>query len=145
MKNCPTVLTVVAGALVRGDGRILMHCRPLAAMHGGLWEFPGGKVESGESPKLALVRELREELGIDIDSAAAEPVCFAADEIVAGSQSPPIVILLYTIRRWEREPRCIEGEAIGWFAAQELAGLAMPPLDIPLAKRLGELLQAGVI
>jgi 8-oxo-dGTP diphosphatase len=130
LQENPTVIAVVAAALVRPDGRILMHRRKLGAQHGGLWEFPGGKVESGESMDLALIREIAEELGVVLESADLVPVGRARDPEIG------IVIDLYIARRWAGEPRCIEGEAIAWLLPQELAGLAMPPLDVPLAEAL---------
>ena len=130
MENLPTVIPVVAVALVRKDGRVLMQQRPFGKAHGGLWEFPGGKVDAGESLDSALIREIDEELGIDLDADALAPLTFAA---FAGE---PIVILLYTCGQWRGEPKCLEGEAIGWFAPEELEGLKMPPLDVPLVKAL---------
>lgn len=130
MEKLPTVIPVVAVALVRADGRVLMQQRPFGKAHGGLWEFPGGKVDAGESLDSALIREIDEELGIGLDADALTPLTFAA---IAGE---PFVILLYTCRQWRGEPKCLEGEAIGWFAPAELEGLQMPPLDVPLMKVL---------
>lgn len=130
MEKLPTVIPVVAVALVRKDGRVLMQQRPFGKAHGGLWEFPGGKVDAGEALDSALIREIDEELGVVIDAQALMPLTFAA---IAGE---PFVILLYTCRQWRGEPKCLEGEAIGWFAAGELEGLKMPPLDVPLVKAL---------
>ena len=134
LKNIPTRLLVVAAALWRVDGRWLMHRRSLARQHGGLWEFPGGKVEEGESPKGALVRELAEELGITVDPAMLQAATFAT---TAGENAAPdIVILLYSCGQWAGDPQCLEGEEIGWFTPDEIAGLAMPPLDVALAGQL---------
>lgn len=127
-------MPVVAVALEDGDGRWLMHRRPMAKHHGGLWEFPGGKVESGENPASALVREIGEELGIALDRNALEPAAFA--DGAASAEGMEIVILLYTCRKWSGVPQALEGEAIGWFAPSEIAELAMPPLDRALAARL---------
>jgi 8-oxo-dGTP diphosphatase len=124
------VIPVVAVALVRQDGHVLMQQRPFGKAHGGLWEFPGGKVDAGETLDAALIREIDEELGIVLDADALMPLTFAA---IAGE---PFVILLYTCRHWRGVPRCLEGEAIDWFAPAELEGLKMPPLDVPLAKAL---------
>ena len=145
MKKVPTLVLVVAGALVASDGRVLMHRRRLGAEHGGLWEFPGGKVETGESPEQALVRELEEELGVRVDPDAIAPVQFASDPGKGVDGSRALVILLYICRTWNGEPQCLEGESIGWFAPSELAGLAMPPLDIPLASALCAVLQKETI
>jgi 8-oxo-dGTP diphosphatase len=127
-------MLVVAVALERADGRILMQRRPPGTAHGGLWEFPGGKVEPGETPRAALIREVNEELAITLDPAALAPACFADDATHGGH--PAIVILLYTARAWIGEPQAMEGGACGWFARAEIAALAMPPLDYALLARL---------
>ena len=126
----PTATWVVSVALRRVDGAVLMQRRRLDRAHGGLWEFPGGKVEPGESAEEACVRELAEELGVEIDTAVLDVVGFASDP------ARRLVILLYTAARWRGEPRCLDGEEIGWFAPGDLARLAMPPLDYPLARAL---------
>lgn len=128
MKKIPTVVPVVALALIDDAGRILMQRRRLMADHGGLWEFPGGKVEASETLISALQREIKEELGLALKAEALEPLSFAA------SADQPHVILLYTCRSWIGDPVCLDGEEIGWFAAEALADLAMPPLDVPLAR-----------
>jgi 8-oxo-dGTP diphosphatase len=127
-------IAVVAGALRRADGRWLMHQRPAGKHHAGLWEFPGGKVEPDEKPQDSLVRELAEELGIRCHSEACEPAGFA--EGGAGMGGEALVILLYTVTRWEGEPAALEGGAVGWFTPDEALALPMPPLDIALAGRL---------
>ena len=134
MENNPTPLAVVALALDGGDGRWLMHRRPLAKQHGGLWEFPGGKVEAGESPEEALVREIDEELGIAIaarDLVAAGEACSPLD-----SGERAIVITLYSCARWKGTPCALEGEAVAWFTPGEIAALDTPPLDRALAREL---------
>ena len=136
LESNPTWVPVVALALNDGEGRWLLHKRPLGKHHGGLWEFPGGKVEQGETPANALVREIAEELGIDIESADLVPATFAHDP--GGGVSPAIVILLYTCTRWTGVPQALEGEAIGWFAPDEIAALDKPPLDVKLAASLFE-------
>ena len=130
----PTIVPVVAAALIDPAGRVLMQQRRIGKAHGGLWEFPGGKVEAGESLVGALIREISEELGIVLSAEALEPLSFAANP------ADPHVVLLYTCRAWTGEPRCLDGEAIGWFAADALASLAMPPLDVPLAAAVKELI-----
>jgi 8-oxo-dGTP diphosphatase len=145
MQEIPTVpvaapLLVVAAALVREDGRVCLQQRPPGKQHGGLWEFPGGKVESGEAPRHALARELAEELGIAVDPEALAAVGFAEGPLGQGGS---IVILLYACRRWTGEPRCLEAEAIGWHLPGDIAALAMPPLDYPLARALCSVLSTG--
>lgn len=127
-------LLVVAGALLRGDGRWLMHRRPPGKHHAGLWEFPGGKVEVSEFPVKALLRELREEIGIDGDEASCRPAAFA--ECPRSDSEPGIVILLYRLDCWQGEPQGLEGGSIGWFSPSEVRALAKPPLDEKLADAL---------
>ena len=145
MAAISTVIPVVAVALIGSDGRVLMQQRRFKAMHGGLWEFPGGKVEPSESPESALLREIDEELGIRIDSQSLIATAFASDPALPPAPRVPHVILLYTCRRWDGEPRCLDGEQIAWVQPGDLAGLAMPPLDYPLARQLVKLLAAGAI
>ncbi len=124
-------MCVVAAALSRSDGRWLMHRRPPEKHHGGLWEFPGGKVEPGESPGNALIRELREELGITAKVADLRPAVFA--ETLADGAGEGIVILLYTLSEWEGMPQALEdGARIAWLLPEEINVLARPPLDISL-------------
>lgn len=125
---------VVAGALRGSGGLWLMHKRAEGKHHAGLWEFPGGKVEDAEKPGEALVRELAEELGVRVSEADCEPTIFAQSPASQGENA--IVILLYNVKRWNGEPRALEGGDIGWFTPQEIAELAKPPLDIELATRL---------
>ncbi|MEM9502177.1 MAG: (deoxy)nucleoside triphosphate pyrophosphohydrolase [Pseudomonadota bacterium] len=125
---------VVAGALRRSDGRWLMHLRPLEKHHGGLWEFPGGKVEPLEIPVKSLKRELYEELGTIIAAEDCTPVAFAEEASEPGRK--PIVILLYKIARWSGTPKALEGGRIGWFTQEEIAGLVKPPLDEVLTAQL---------
>lgn len=133
----PGFILVVAGALSRADGRWLMHRRPLAKHHGGLWEFPGGKVEPSEQPVESLVRELHEELGILCDPRSVQPAGFAES---AGSHGQPgIVILLYTVASWDGEPAALEGGEIAWVTPDEAMALEKPPLDIVLARQLFEI------
>lgn len=136
MPKISTPLLVAAAALIAGDGRVLMQRRRLGSEHGGLWEFPGGKLEPGEAPESALVREIDEELGIALDRDALVPLAFASSTAGQAEAEPGLVILLYTCRGWQGVPVCHDGEEIRWFAFDELAGLAMPPLDYPLAEAL---------
>jgi len=125
-------MLVVAGALTDSRGRVLLAQRPFAKEHGGLWEFPGGKVEPGESPESALVRELQEELGVLIDVADLRPFAFASEP--RGKRH--LVLLLYRTTRWEGEPQAIEAAAIRWVMPSDFATLEMPPADIRLASIL---------
>ena len=128
MAEIPTWVCVVAAVLIRSDGRILMHRRPLEKQHGSLWEFPGGKVEHHESPPQALARELAEELGIEVFPSDLSPVGFAQSD--PEMRGRPIVILLYTSTRWDGEPDALEaGAELGWFDRSEIPGLEKPPLD----------------
>lgn len=140
MEISPTVIDVVALALVGPDGRVLMQRRPEKAMHGGLWEFPGGKVEHGESHTAALLREIREEIAIDLHPDDLHRAGFADAGHLPAEQTSAVAITLYACRRWSGDPICIEGEEIGWIAPHDLASLAMPPLDYPLAEQLLEYL-----
>ena len=125
---------VVAVALERADGRILMQRRPPGKAHGGLWEFPGGKVERGESPRAALVREVNEELGISLDPATLAPAAFA--DSVPREGETAIVILLYSARAWKGEPSALEGGSFAWMTRDEIKAVAMPPLDYELLAML---------
>jgi 8-oxo-dGTP diphosphatase len=129
-----TWLPVVAVALSDGQGRWLMHRRPEGKHHAGLWEFPGGKVESDENPVLALIREAREELGIELSREHLHPLAFADDAVLPEGQG--IVILLYTAEAWQGQPQPLEGGAVAWFTLAELACLPKPPLDHELARAL---------
>jgi 8-oxo-dGTP diphosphatase len=136
LENFSTPVLVVAVALIDRDARTLLQRRRIGGEHGGLWEFPGGKVEAGETPQAAALREIEEELGVRLDPALLTPLSFAADTEMPPAPRRPHVIMLYTCRRWQGEVECREGEEVRWFAAGELAGLAMPPLDYPLAAAL---------
>lgn len=133
MEEIPTMIPVVAVALMDAWGRVLMQRRRLGAAHGGLWEFPGGKIESGESPMDAAIRELAEELGIDLRADDLAPLTFAA------LPGEACVILFYMCRNWSGEPRCLVADELRWVAAAKLAELPMPPLDVPLAAALARM------
>ncbi len=128
-------MLVVAAALIDGYGRCLMQQRPHGKRHGGLWEFPGGKVEPGEHPADALVRELAEELAIEVAVAALEPVGFATDM--------PVTMLLYRCTAWHGAPLALAAEALRWDAPEALAALPMPPVDVPLLAALARSLRGG--
>lgn len=140
MENNPTWIPVVALALQDGMGRWLMHLRAENKQHGGLWEFPGGKVEPGETPVNALIREIQEELGISLDSGTLSPAGFAQSNPEPGAKQ--IVIMLYTSQPWDRrhpaQPRCLEGGSVGWFTPDKIELLEKPPLDAVLARQLFE-------
>jgi 8-oxo-dGTP diphosphatase len=137
LQNNPTSLLVVAVALARNGGQWLMHCRPAGKHHAGLWEFPGGKVEADESPRIALIRESEEELGIRLAQSDLVPCAFADGGTAANGQE--IVILLYTATRWRGEPRALEGGKLGWFTAAEIVELRKPPLDQVLARQMASI------
>ena len=126
----PGALLVTAAVLVDCAGRVLMQQRPSGRQHGGLWEFPGGKLEPGETPIEALVRELHEELAIAVHHADCSPLGFAATPPGAGARL--VVLLLYGCRRWRGDPVSQEGAALQWVDAGALSQLALPPLDVPL-------------
>lgn len=134
MARKPTEMCVVAGALADPAGRWLMQKRPLSKHHGGLWEFPGGKIEPGETPRAALARELYEELTITADAEAMRRMASASAAATAGNAA--IVLSLYTVPEWRGVPRAEEGAEIGWFARDAIAALDMPPLDAVLARAL---------
>ncbi len=131
VESNPTFQLVVAAAFRRSDGFWLMHKRPAHKQHGGLWEFPGGKVEQAETPQEALVREVSEELGIEIGQTDLVPVGFAQSG--GSDDQTPIVILLYRISTWMGDPQALEGGTVDWFTPKEIGDLAKPPLDCELA------------
>jgi 8-oxo-dGTP diphosphatase len=122
------VLLVTAVALIDADGRVLLAQRPTGKSLAGLWEFPGGKVEPGETPEAALIRELHEELGIDTWASCLAPLTFA-------SHSYPdfhLLMPLFACRRWQGTPQAREGQTLAWVRANALKDYPMPPADIPL-------------
>lgn len=144
MDSNPPMMVVVALALLSTDGKVLMQQRATGKAHGGLWEFPGGKVEAGEGPEAALVREIAEELGVIVESSAITPLSFATSVAEPGKKT--VLLLLYTAMHWCGSPKALEpGTQINWVSAPELLALAMPPLDIPLAQALIPVLDGLVI
>ena len=129
-------MLVVAAAMVDRDGRVLVQQRPEGTAMAGLWEFPGGKVEPGETPEAALIRELDEELGIDVDHACLAPACFASEPL--GDRH--LLLLVYALRKWEGVPTARHATALRWVRPVELYGLDMPPADKPLIGLLEALL-----
>lgn len=131
-----TLVTVVACALVDADRRVLIAQRPEGKPMAGLWEFPGGKVEKGETPEAAVIRELAEELGINTNEACLAPLSFASH----GYESFHLLMPLYVCRRWQGTPRPTEHAAIDWVRPQRLRDYPMPPADVPLIAHLCDLL-----
>jgi 8-oxo-dGTP diphosphatase len=121
------LLPVVAVALTDAQGRVLIAQRPFDKEHAGLWEFPGGKIEPGESPEAALVRELREELGVTVVPEQLEPLTFSS----AGRGARHLLLLLYRCTAWQGEPRALDAAAIRWVPPAALADYDMPPADRP--------------
>jgi 8-oxo-dGTP diphosphatase len=130
------LVLVVACALVDPDGRVLITERPPGKALAGLWEFPGGKVEAGETPEDTLVRELREELGIDTTASCLAPLTFASH----GYPDFHLLMPLYVCRRWQGTVVPQEGQAVKWVRARDLRNYPMPPADAPLIAPLIELL-----
>jgi 8-oxo-dGTP diphosphatase len=133
--SLPTVL-VVAVALIDVDGRVLIAQRPEGKTLAGLWEFPGGKVEPGERPEAALIRELNEELGIDVQEACLAPFVFASHAY----DSFHLLMPLYLCRRWSGVVVRREHAALAWVKPNELSAYPMPPADAPLVAWLRDLL-----
>ncbi|MBC7164124.1 MAG: 8-oxo-dGTP diphosphatase MutT [Roseovarius sp.] len=121
-------LLVSAVALIDVEGRVLLAQRPEGKSMAGLWEFPGGKVEQGETPETALIRELREELGIDTWASCLAPLTFASHSY----DDFHLLMPLFACRRWEGVPRGREGQALEWVRVQDLRAYPMPPADVPL-------------
>ena len=139
MERKPTFVPVVAAAIRDRAGRLLLQQGLPHKRHAGLWEFPGGKVETRETPRFALCREVSEELGIELDADALLPAGFAEE---AGSgDHPAVVLFLYTCVRWRGEPAALDGQAWGWFTDEEALALPMPAMDRAL---LGGLLSGAV-
>ena len=131
----PLVL-VAAVALVDADGRVLLARRPSGTTMAGLWEFPGGKVDAGETPERALIRELREELGIDTEQSCLAPLAFASH----GYDDFHLLMLLYVCRIWNGLVTAKEGQELRWVRPARLRDYPMPPADAPLIPVLRDLL-----
>jgi 8-oxo-dGTP diphosphatase len=127
---------VVACALIDTDNRVLIAQRPEGKQLAGLWEFPGGKLEPGERPEPALIRELHEELGIVVQETCLAPLTFASHAY----ESFHLLMPLYICRRWEGTPTGREGQPLAWVRANKLRDYPMPPADIPLISHLTDLL-----
>lgn len=130
------IVLVAALALVDSDGRVLLTRRPEGKPMAGLWEFPGGKVEVGETPERTVVREAREELGVDVEHSCLAPLTFA-------SHTYPdfhLLMPLYVCRIWSGVARGMEGQALKWMRPAEMDARTMPPADAPLIAQLRDLL-----
>jgi 8-oxo-dGTP diphosphatase len=130
------IITVVAVALIDADGRVLLAQRPEGKSLAGLWEFPGGKIEAGESPEAALIRELHEEIGIDVKASCLAPLTFASH----GYEAFHLLMPLYVCRRWQGIVTAKEGQKLAWARPHQLKDYPMPPADIPLIPVLLDLL-----
>jgi len=130
------IIVVPAVALLDADNRILLAQRPQGKSFAGYWEFPGGKIEKAETPEAALIREIREELGVETKDSCLAPVSFAShpyDEF-------HLVLLLYICRRWQNQPQPREGGTLKWVRPQQLRDYEMPPANIEFIAVLQDLL-----
>ncbi len=130
------VVLVAAVALVDADGRVLIAERPPGKTMAGLWEFPGGKIRPGETPEQALIRELREELGIDVEQSCLAPLTFASHDY----DRFHLLMPLYVCRIWEGTVTPREGQTLRWVRPARLKDFPMPPADAPLIATLRDLL-----
>ncbi|AWI82649.1 8-oxo-dGTP diphosphatase MutT [Alloyangia pacifica] len=133
MKN---IVLVSAVALIDVEGRVLLAQRPEGKSMAGLWEFPGGKVEPGETPEAALIRELHEELGIETWDSCLAPLTFASHAY----DDFHLLMPLFACRKWQGVPQAREGQVLKWVRARELTDYPMPPADVPLIPILRDLL-----
>lgn len=129
------LVLVAAAALIDGEGRILLARRPAGKPMAGLWEFPGGKIDAGETPEIALARELQEELQIAVDPSAFRPITFASHSY----ESFHLFMPLYACREWQGLVRAAEGQTLAWVRADELADYPAPAADVPLFAALNGL------
>jgi 8-oxo-dGTP diphosphatase len=134
-RSVPIVL-VSAVALIDADGRVLLAQRPEGKPMAGLWEFPGGKVQDGETPEAALIRELQEELGIDVSESCLAPFTFASHRY----ETFHLLMPLYVCRKWQGQVRAREGQALAWVRPSRLGDYPMPPADKPLVPMLRDFL-----
>lgn len=134
--NFAPLLLVSAAALIDADGRVLVQRRPPGTAMAGLWEFPGGKIEAGESPEAALVRELNEELGIAVDPACLAPACFASQPL----ETRHLLLMVYICRKWHGVPQAFQATELRWLRPAQLYALDMPPADTPLIALLDALI-----
>ncbi len=123
-------------ALIDADGRVLLAQRPGGKHLAGLWEFPGGKVDDGETPEAAVVRELREELAVDITESCLAPFTFASHAY----EDFQLLMPLYVCRVWKGTPTPLEGQTLSWVRPLAMASLPMPPADAPLVAMIRDFL-----
>lgn len=133
------VLLVAACALIDADGRILMCQRPKGKRHAGLWEFPGGKVEDGETPEDTILRELREELSIEPCKQCLQPFSFSS----FAYEDFNLLMPLYLCRQWDGFARPMEGQAVKWVFPDRLLDLDLVPADVGLAREIRDRLKSG--
>ena len=130
------VVLVSAVAMVDVDGRVLMARRPAGKSMAGLWEFPGGKVDAGETPEVALIRELKEELDVDIRQSCLAPIAFASHSY----DDFHLLMPLFACRVWKGTPSPVEGQTLRWVRPNDMRELDMPAADLPLVAQLQDLL-----
>ncbi len=130
------ILLVAACALIDADGRVLIARRPADKDMAGLWEFPGGKVDPGERPEVTLIRELKEELGIDVQEACLAPLTFASHQY----ERFHLLMPLWICRKWQGEPKALEGQELAWVRPNRLRDYPMPPADEPLIPHIIDLI-----
>lgn len=130
------IVLVSAVALLDADSRVLLARRPEGKSMAGLWEFPGGKVDPGETPEAALIRELHEELGIDTVESCLAPIGFASH----GYEDFHLLMPLFVCRKWQGTPTPREGQELAWVRANRMRDYPMPPADVPLVAQLQDLL-----
>ena len=130
------IVLVSAVALIDADSRVLLARRPEGKAMAGLWEFPGGKVDEGETPEAALIRELHEELGIDTHESCLAPIGFASH----GYDDFHLLMPLFVCRKWLGDPEPREGQELAWVRPNRMREYEMPPADVPLVAQLQDLL-----
>lgn len=134
-------MLVAAGALIDADGRVLMARAAPGKPHGGAWEFPGGKVRPGETVKAALVRELREELGVETEASCLAPLGFETAPLERGPpEGGELVLLVFACRKWRGIARGAEGQEVRWVPPARLLDVYVAPADRPVAAQLRDLL-----
>jgi len=131
------IVTVSAVAMIDPDNRVLLAQRPAGKAMAGMWEFPGGKVEPGETPEATVLREIREELDVALCERCMAPLSFVSHAY----DDFHLVMLLYTCRKWEGMPKALEDQALTWKFPREMPALPMPPADVPLVAALRDWLQ----